>query len=216
MKYLAIIGAGALGQQIAQHVTQCRAYTVTGFFDDILPIGASTPYGLVLGPVSAVHASYARGMFDEVLLGIGYKHLARRQQIYDELALTIPFGRFVHPSSYIDSSAYLGPGTFVSPGCVVELNARIEANAFIYTGCLVTHDGVIGSHTFLAPGVRLAGRAQIGMRCFLGIGTTVIENCTLANDVRTGASTTVLESLSSGIYIGSPARLLPSASLGYK
>ena len=214
MKRLAIVGAGALGQQIAQHVRQCRAYAVVGFFDDTIPAGTPTSYGPVLGPVAAAAGSFAQGLFEEILLGIGYRHLARRQQLYEELAPQIPFGQFVHSAAYVDASACLAPGVFVSPGCVLELNVRLEANVFAYTGCLIAHDTEVGPHAFLAPGVRLAGRVRVGSGCFLGIGTTVTENCELAANVRTGANTTVLKSLVAGTYVGSPARLLPPALPG--
>lgn len=208
MKNLAIIGAGALGQQIAQHVSQQQAYAVVGFFDDTMPTGTVTTHGPVLGSLEAVTASFKKSLFDEVLLAIGYRHLVRRQQLYEELAPTVPFGRFVHPAAYVDASAYIGPGVFISPGCVIELNVRVEANVFLYTSCVLAHDSVICAHTFLAPGVQLASHVRVGQRCFLGIGTTIIENCTLADDVRTGGSTTVLKSLPKGSYVGTPARLL--------
>ena len=213
MKRLAIIGAGALGQQIAQHVRQCQAYAVVGFFDDTIPAGTPTSCGPVLGSVGAAAGSFAQGVFDEILLGIGYRHLARRQQLYEELAPQVPFGQFVHPAAYVDVSAYLGPGVFVSPGCILELNVRVEANVFLYTNCMLAHDSVVSSHTFLSGSVKLAGNAQVGMRCFLGIGTTIIENCVLADDVRTGVNTVVTKNLAAGFYLGTPAHRVISFSV---
>jgi len=209
MKRLAIIGAGELGQQIAQHVTQAGAYQVAGFFDDVAAANTATPRGLVLGPTTSVQSVFEHGVFDELLLGIGYKHLAARQSLYEALAAHIPFGRFVHPAAYIDPSATLGAGVFISPGCVLDLNAALGANTFLYASCLISHDSLIGAHSFLAPGVRLAGHVQVGSRCFLGIGTTIIDNCTLGSDVRTGGGTVVTRDLlAAGTYVGVPARKL--------
>ncbi|WP_324675972.1 acetyltransferase [Hymenobacter sp. GOD-10R] len=209
MKRLAIIGAGELGQQIAQHVTQIGAYQVAGFFDDSIAVGRVTQHGLVLGPIHSARTAFEQGVFDELLLGIGYKHIAARQRLYEELAAHIVFGRFVHPSTYVDPSATLGAGVFISPGCVLDLNVTLEANTFLYANCLISHDSLIGAHSFLAPGVRLAGRVQIASRCFLGIGTTIIDNCTLGPDVRTGGGTVVTRDLlEAGIYVGAPARKL--------
>jgi sugar O-acyltransferase (sialic acid O-acetyltransferase NeuD family) len=205
---IALIGAGALGQQMAQHLRQ-QGRSVSGFFDDTRPT-ANTPEGPVLGPLAAVAAEYAAGRFDELLLGIGYQHMGRRQQLFEELqAAGIPFGQFVHPSAYVDPSVVLGAGVFVSPGCVLDLNAVLEANVLLYTGCVVAHDTRIGAHSLLAPGVRLAGRVQVGARCFLGIGTTVIDSLELAADVRTGGGSVVIRSLPQpGTYVGVPARRL--------
>lgn len=208
-KRLAIIGAGELGQQIAQHVTQTGTYRLTGFFDDFAAAGSATRHGLVLGSVASARVEFGKGAFDEIFLAIGYKHLASRQQLYEELAAHIPFGSFVHPAAYVDPSATLGAGTFLSPGCVLDLNVVLEANTFLYPGCVVSHDSRIGAHSFLAPGVRIAGQVQVGARCFLGIGTTIIDNCTLADDVRTGGGTVVTHSLlEAGTYVGVPHRKL--------
>ncbi|WBO84975.1 NeuD/PglB/VioB family sugar acetyltransferase [Hymenobacter yonginensis] len=205
---IAIVGAGALGQQMAQHLRQ-QGRGVAGFFDDTHHT-AATAEGPVLGPLTAVAAAYAAGCFEELLLGIGYRHMARRQQLFEELqAAGIPFGQFIHPSAYVDPSVQLGPGVFISPGCVLDLNVVLHANVLLYTGCVVAHDTQIGPHSLLAPGVRLAGCVQVGARCFLGVGTTVIDSLVLGADVRTGGGSVVIDSLPEpGTYVGVPARRL--------
>ena len=193
---------------MAQHLRQ-QGRKVAGFFDDTLPVGP-TAAGTVLGPVTAAAQAYASGAFDELLLGIGYQDMRRRQQLFEQLqAAGLPFGRFVHASAYIDSSVVLGPGVFISPGCVLDLNVRLDANVLLYTGCVVAHDTHIGAHALLGPGVRLAGRVQVGVRCFLGVGTTVIDSLELGADVRTGGGSVVVQNLpEAGTYAGVPARRL--------
>ena len=204
----AIIGAGALGQQLAQQLRQCSR-PVVGFFDDTLS-GEATPGGLVLGAVADVAAAFAAGRFDELLLGIGYQHMAVRARLFEQLqADGVPFGQFIHPAAYVDVSAELGPGVCVWPGCVLDLNVQLAANVLLYPGCLIAHDTVVGAHSLLAPGVRLAGRVRVGERCFLGIGTTVIDSLEIGNDVRTGGGTLVVRPLTeAGTYVGAPARRL--------
>ncbi|MDB6171453.1 MAG: hypothetical protein JWL59_764 [Chthoniobacteraceae bacterium] len=206
---LAIIGAGALGQQIAQHARQSRLFEVTGFFDDTRAIGEATQEGAVLGPLPAIAQHHHAGAFDELLLGIGYHHLAARERIFEELAPHVPFARFIHPAACVDSSVRLGPGIFVSAGCILDLNAELAANVFLYPGCVIAHDSLIGAHSFLAPAVRVAGRVRVGRRCFLGIGTTVVDDVSLADDVSTGAGAVVVCDLpDAGTYVGVPARRL--------
>lgn len=210
MHRIAIVGAGALGQQLAQHLRQCGR-EVAGFFDDVVPVGA-TPGGPVLGRVAAAEVAYAAGQFEEVLMGIGYRHMPVRAQLFKRLqAAGLPFGQFVHPAAYVDASATLAPGVCVWPGCVLDLNVVLEANVLLYPGCVLAHDARIGAHSLLAPGVRLAGHARVGERCFLGIGTTVIDSVTIGADVRTGGGTVVVRDLPApGSYVGVPARQLPA------
>jgi sugar O-acyltransferase (sialic acid O-acetyltransferase NeuD family) len=209
----AIIGAGALGQQLAQHLRQTAPWQVVGFFDDWHT--ASSGPEPILGKIADLTIAYAKGQFDNLLLGIGYHHMNLRKQLFDELtAASIPFTCFVHPSAYVDASATLAPGVFVSPGCVLDLNVRIEANVLLYPGCVLAHDSHIGAHSILAPSVRLAGRVTVGEQCFLGVGTTIIDSLTLTANVRTGGGAVLIHNTDTpGTYVGVPARRLPSGSV---
>lgn len=207
---LAIIGAGALGQQIAQHARQDGRYRIAGFFDDTLSLGYATANGPVLGGIPAAQESHGRGEFDELLMGIGYNHLAARQRLFEQLTgQGIPFARFVHRSAWVDESARLGPGVFVGAGCLLDLNAELQANIFLNPGCTIAHDSTVEAHSFLAPAVHIAGNVRVGERNFLGIGTTLIDSVQLAADVRTGGGTVVTKNLEeAGTYVGVPARRL--------
>lgn len=206
---VAIVGAGALGQQMAQHLRQDGRYVVVGFYDDVLPVHQATAYGPVLGRSAAAAAAYTAGAYDQLLLGIGYNHLAARQGLFDELAAAVPFATFVHARAWVDVSAELAPGCFLSPGCVLDLNVRLGPNSFLYSGCVVAHDTVLAGHSFLAPAVQLAGHVMVAERCFLGVGTTVADSLRLGPDIRTGAGTVVVRDLTNpGTYVGVPARHL--------
>lgn len=209
---VAIIGAGTLGQQIGQHLQQ-EGWMVAGFFDDLIPSGTTTANGQVLGHVGEVPAQYAAGIFDALLMGIGYNHLIERQQLFSALAAHVPFATFIHSAAYVDGSATVAPGCFVSPGCVLDLNVRLGPNTFLYPGCVLAHDTVVVGHAFLAPAVRLAGCVVVGERCFLGIGTIVIDGLQLGSDVRTGGGTTIIANIPEpGTYVSTPARkLLPKS-----
>lgn len=207
MKRLAIIGSGDLGEQLAWHARQDNHYTVVGFFDDFAEPGLAR-HGLpVLGKVSDVLPSFKEGLFDELLLAIGYKHFEQRRAIYDSLKNEIPFGKLIHSSSYIDPSVRIGSGVVVYPGCVVDMKARLEDNVLLNAGVVIAHDTTIGSHSFLSPGVKVAGFVSVGNCVSLGIGTSVVDKLQIADFVRTGAGAVVTENLTEpGLYLGVPAR----------
>ena len=207
MKRLAIIGSGDLGEQIAWHAANDNQYQVVGFFDDFAEMGVAK-HGLpVLGKVADVRTSYANGVFDELLLAIGYKHFEQRMLIFDSLKNEIPFGRLIHSSSYVDDSVKLGRGVVIYPGCVVDMKALLHDNVLLNAGVVVAHDTTIGSHSFLSPGVKVAGFVRVGNCVSLGIGTAVVDNLTIADFARTGAGAVVIESITEpGLYVGVPAR----------
>lgn len=203
---LGIVGAGSLGQQIAQHLHQ-SGIEVAGFFDDTLPKGQLLTMGTVLGGIANARQLFDQGQITGLMMGIGYRYLDRRQLLFEQLAAVIPFPSFVHPAAWVDSSAQLEAGCFVSPGCIIDINARLGPNTFLYSGCVVSHDTQLAGHSLLGPGVRLAGNVSVAERCFLGIGTTVIDGLSIGVDIVTGGGTVVVDSLSqTGLYVGVPAR----------
>lgn len=78
MARLAIIGAGDLGIQIA-HCAKRNGKEVVGFFDDFACPGINIIGISVLGKISDIH--YLSTQFDELLIGIGYKHMDFREHI---------------------------------------------------------------------------------------------------------------------------------------
>jgi FlaA1/EpsC-like NDP-sugar epimerase len=101
MKKLAIIGSGHLGQQIAHYAKADNHYNVVGYFDDF-----SNKYQMinsleVMGTSKDVLDSYKTGVFDFLLIGVGYKHFGRRQEFFELFNGKVPWGRIVHSSSMV-------------------------------------------------------------------------------------------------------------------
>ncbi|MBO2009511.1 acetyltransferase [Hymenobacter negativus] len=209
MKKLAIIGSGDLGQLIAYHAAADKHYQVVGFFDDFrVPSHLAGDYP-VLGGVEAIASQFQAGQFDELMIGIGYKHLAVRRTLFQRFAGQVPLGRVVHSSASVDASCRLGTGVFVLPGCVLDRNVVLADNVLLNTACVIAHDSQVGAHTFLSPRVAVAGFVQIGEGCNIGINTTLIDNITLADGIQTGGGTVVIKSLAQpGLYVGNPARFI--------
>lgn len=204
---LAIIGAGELGRQLAHHARAC-GFTVVGFFDDSIATGARPGADAVLGRIDRVQPLFNEGVFDCLVMGIGYKHFGQREALFNQLSPTIPFARLVHPSAVVDDTCEIGVGAVVYPGCILDMGAHIGANVLLNIGCTIAHDSRIGAGSFLSPDVSVAGYVAIGARVFLGIGSVVIDNVTIADDARTGGGAVVTSDIRApGLYVGIPARL---------
>ena len=206
MKRLAIIGSGDLGEQIAWHAFRDGHYQIAGFYDDMAPVGLQKHGFDILGATADIESHFNKGVFDELMIGIGYKHFARRKELFDAFQGKLPFGRIVHSSAFVDPGAIIGEGVFIYPGCVIDMKSRIEDNALLNAGCIIAHDSVIGSNSFLSPAVKVAGFVKVGSCVNLGIGTVVIDNIHIADYVRTGGGAVVTKNLEQpGLYVGIPA-----------
>ena len=209
MKRCAIIGSGDLGQLIAYHGEQTGQYQVVGYFNDFLQPGERVGHVPILGGQAHVESQFKNGQFDELFIGIGYRHLELRTALFKRFSGHIPFGKMIHPSAYVDPSCHVGEGAVLLPGCVLDRNVSIGPNVLLNTGVRIAHDSRVGGHTFVAPAVAMAGFVQVGQGCNLGINTTVIDNITIVDGVRTGGGTVVIKNLiESGLYVGAPARFI--------
>lgn len=208
MKTLAIIGSGHLGQQIAHFAIIDGHYKEVVFFDDFNEEKEVNGF-LIKGKTSLIEDSFKGNIFDELIIGIGYKHMGARKRLHEKFVLKVPFATIVHSSCIVDPTAILGSGTIVYPGSIIDANVNIKDNVLINIGCAVAHDTIIHSHCFLSPRVVLAGFIIIGKECVLGINSTVIDNINIADAVQIGGGTVVIKNIEeSGLYVGNPARFI--------
>jgi sugar O-acyltransferase (sialic acid O-acetyltransferase NeuD family) len=208
MKRLAIIGSGDLALQIAHYALSDNKLVPVGFFDDFENIGSIKNNYPILGKLCEIQQAYELGLFDYLMVGIGYNHMDKRADIFNYFKnIEIPFATIIHSSCFIDKSSRIAEGVFMYPGCIIDMNVIIEENAIINLGTIVSHDSIIGSHSFISPGVNVAGFVKIGSKVNLGIGSCVIDNITIGDSVRTGAGAIITNNLLvAGLYIGTPAK----------
>lgn len=208
MKKLAIIGAGDLGKQIAHYAISDNHYRDVCFFDDFTD--EKTIEGFpVLGKKNDILPAFKDGFFDEILLGIGYKHLKIKEKLYEEFSSLIPFGKIIHSTCWVDSSATVENGCVIYPNTTIDANAYIKANTIINIDCTISHDSIIGEHCFLSPRVAIAGFVKVDECCFLGINSTLIDGVCIGANIQLGGASLVLKSIyKKGLYVGSPVRFI--------
>lgn len=206
MKTLGIIGAGDLGQQIADYAINDNHYDGVVFFDDYYDNNTKNNIKVV-GKLVDIEKAFMDKVFDELIIGIGYKHLEFKKKIYEQLKDKITFGKIIHSSSIISKSANIEEGCVIYPGCIIDINSVIKANTIINIGCTISHDSEVGKHCFLSPRVAIAGFVKINDECTLGINSTIIDNITITSKTKIGASALIIESITeNGLYIGIPAK----------
>lgn len=208
MKTLGIIGAGHLGQQIAHYAINDGHYKNVVFFDDYCDTSEVNGFKII-GDTKSLYENFKNKLFDEYLVGIGYRHMKFRESIFNLYKNKIPVGEIIHSSCYMDQTIMIGMGNIILPNCTFDFKVNLGDNIFFNIGCSIAHDSIIKSHTFLSPRVAIAGFAQIGKRCIIGINTTIINNIIIKNDIQTGAGTIVINDLlKKGLFVGNPSRFI--------
>lgn len=206
MKKLAIIGSGDLGTLIAYHARQV-GYEIAGFFNDFMKVGETVDGSPILGGVDDVLGAYQKGIFHELMIGVGYKHFAVRKSVFLRFRGQVPYATIIHKDVSIALSCRIGMGTFILPGCVLDNNASLGENVLVNVGSTIAHDTTVGDHSFLSPRVAVAGFVRIGECCNIGINATIIDNITIADNVQIGGGAVVISDLpEKGVYVGNPAR----------
>lgn len=207
-KTLGILGAGYLGQQLAHYAISDKQYDEVVFFDDFTK--EEEVFGhKVIGTFKEVEEAFQNKKFDELLIGIGYKHLSARKELFEFFNNKIPFGTFIHSSSWIDDTAIIKKGVVIYPNCCVEAGSTIDNNSILNICCSIAHDTFIGKHSFLSPSVAIAGFVEVKEQCVIGINATIIDNITIISNTQIGAGTVVIKNIEiSGLYVGNPAKFI--------
>ncbi len=207
-KKLGIIGAGHLGQQIAHFAITDEHYDGVVFFDDFTSEKRIKGHR-ILGTTNIIENSYSKGDFNELVIGIGYKHLNKREELYNLYSNKIPFGKIVHSSCWVDPTAKILPGTIIYPKGCIDAHTVIDENTIINVSSSIAHDSYIGKHCFLSPNVAIAGFVKVGNKSIVGINSTIIDNIELLEEIQLGGGTVVIKSLTKkGLYVGNPARFV--------
>jgi sugar O-acyltransferase (sialic acid O-acetyltransferase NeuD family) len=207
-KILAIFGSAHLGQQIAQYAICDNHYEQVVFFDDYTSKKNVAGFN-VIGNSHDILKQFQKNSFDEIIIGIGYKHLQFKHEMYLKLKDVIPFGKIIHSSCWVDKTARISPGVVIYPCCTIDSDVVIDSNCVINLQSCIAHDSVIGSCSFLAPGVIVSGFTSIGNNCFIGAGATLIDNISIGDNIRIGAGAVVTRNISvEGLYAGVPAKVI--------
>lgn len=207
-KTLAIIGSGHLGQQIAHYAVSDQHYNNVVFFDDFSTEREVNGY-IIVGNSNNIEEAFLNKVFDDLIIGIGYKYLDIRKALFERFENKIPFGIIVHSSSWLDKSATIKAGCVIYPRCCIDANVIIDNNTVLNLGCTVSHDTIVGKHSFLSPRIALAGFVKIEELCIIGINSTIIDNLTIIAKTQIGGGTVVIKNISkSGLYVGNPHKFI--------
>ncbi len=207
-KILAIVGAGDLGQQIAHYAITDNHYKDVVFIDDFITEKIILGYK-VIGKTEDIEILFKQKLFDEIIIGIGYKHLKVRKEIFNKYCDLIPFGKIVHSTSWLDSTARVNYGCVIYPRCSLDANVVIQENTILNIATTIAHDTTVGKHCFLSPCVAIAGFVNINEQCIIGINSTIIDNISICEHTQIGGGAVIIKNIvKKGLYVGNPAKFI--------
>jgi sugar O-acyltransferase (sialic acid O-acetyltransferase NeuD family) len=207
-KTLAIIGSGNLGQQIAYYAISDNHYKKVVFIDDFAFEKSILGFD-VKGKTNDIERLFEQKLFDEIIIGIGYKHMQIRRELFEKYYKLVPFGKIVHSTSWQDSSAKVNSGCVIYPRCSLDINVEIQENTILNIATTIAHDTNIGKHCFLSPRVAIAGFVNIKEQCIIGINSTIIDNITICEQTQIGGGAVVIKNIEKkGLYVGNPAKFI--------
>lgn len=202
MREIAFVGYGELGRQLHAFLGDFSARFV--FLDDAL-YGAGTEEAFPF-------RSYSDDNFKnfEFVVSLGYHRLQKKKEIIDHIdRMKRKMISFVHPSSFVNSSAEIGAGTFIYPLSNIDKEVRIGRGVLLNNSVCISHNNRIQDCCYISPGVVTSGFVEIGECTFIGSGAIIADNVKIGKNVIVGPGTVITSDLPDDCStIGNPARIL--------
>ena len=154
---LLIIGAGGLGQVVAESAQMSGRYTKIAFLDDN-PSPEKSQLYTIIG--STNEARRFAGEFIYAIPAFGSNE--KRYELMIELkkcGFKIP--RIIHPSAYISPTVSIGEGTIIRPMVGISRYVVIEECCLINMGAMIDHRCVIGRCTHIPIGAVVRNEAHV-------------------------------------------------------
>lgn len=154
---LLIIGAGGLGQVVAESAQMSGRYTKIAFLDDD-PTEEKSRQFSIIGATNEIEK-----YVDDFVYAIpAFGSNEKRYELMLELkncGYKIP--RIIHPTAYISPTVSIGEGTIIRPNAAISRNVVIEECCLINMGALIDHRCHIGRCTHIPMGCVVRGEITI-------------------------------------------------------
>lgn len=207
MKEIIIIGAGALGQEIAWLIEEINEYSqqwkILGFLDDFAFRRKSSILGYpCIGKFGDAHKFHSY-----FILGFGDPRLS--EKVYKQInGEKFKWATLISPTVRVHKSNKIGKGVVISRNAELTVNCYISDFVFVNVHVVLGHEVQVGEFSIISPNVTVNGGGKIGRACQIG-ANSFIKDVTIGDYSTVGASSCVVKQVDSNCVVaGVPARLL--------
>lgn len=145
---LLIVGAGGLGQDVAEIASMTGRYTKIAFLDDVPTLEKERRYNIV---GNTYELGKFVGEYGYCIAAVSSNKLRMKvhQQI-KELGFEIPI--LIHPTAIVHPLASLECGDIIRAMCFVSSGVDIRECVLLNIGCKIDHNCVIGEGSHIPMG----------------------------------------------------------------
>ena len=132
-----------------------------------------------------------------------------RKRIVEKLPKETTYFTFIHPTALImDNNVEIGNGSFIGAYSIITTNVKIGQHSILNRGNQIGHDTIIGDYFSAMPGAIVSGNVNISSNVYMGNNSSIREKIHVSSNVTIGSNATVVKNIvTSGIYVGVPAKL---------
>lgn len=211
MKDILIIGAGALGKEVAQLIKDINGISMQwnfiGFIDET-PEKKNTRVNndLVLGGFEWFEKHPAKDIWAVCAIG---NPRDKYSLVQKAKAVNLKFANLIHPSAGKNKFIEMGEGNIVCYHVFLSVNIKVGDHVVINPGCGIGHDTIIHDYATLYWDITLSGNVVIHEGCEIGSKAVVIPGKTVGPWSVMGAGAVVIDNLpGSCTAVGVPARII--------
>ncbi len=206
MKDIIIIGAGALGEEIAWLIEEINdnkpEWNILGFLDDFAYGVKENILGYkLLGKVNDIHE------FSGSYFVVAYGSTSFRKKIVETLLLyNLKWANLFSPTVRIHKSNKIGKGVIIGRNSDLTINCEVDDFVMLNIHVVLGHKVKVGRYTIISPNVTINGEGIIGEACQIG-ANSFVKNITLGDNVTVGACSCVVKDVPSDrVVFGVPAK----------
>ena len=133
-----------------------------------------------------------------------------RKKIVERLPKNTMYFTFIHPTVLtMTQDVKIGEGSFIGAYSIMTTNIKMGKHSILNRGNQIGHDCRIGNYFSAMPGAIVSGNVRISDCVYMGNNSSIKEKIVVNSDVIIGSNATVVKNIiTSGVYVGVPAKFL--------